>query len=64
MDMDGICKSPKKAAIFLFFLNVIRCAFEVQFSALSVHQARDMNCIQTFPFLPQTFTLPCWKPTL
>lgn len=29
MDMDGICKSPKKAVIFLFFLNVIKCVMEV-----------------------------------
>ena len=60
MDMDGICKSPRKATIFLFFLNVISCAmeaFEVRFSPLSVHQARDVNCIQTFPSLPPNLCL-------
>ena len=60
MDTDGICKYPRKATIFLFFLNVISCAleaFEVRFSPLSVHQARDVNCIQTFPSLPSNLCL-------
>lgn len=64
MDMDGICKSPKKVVIFLFFLNVIDCVmevFEVQFPSSSVHQARDVNCIQTFPLCLQSFALPCWE---
>lgn len=55
---------PKKATIFLFFLNVISCAmeaFEVRFSPLSVHRARDVNCIQTFPSPPLNLCLALLK---
>lgn len=57
MALVNLLKNP---TIFLFFLNVIGCAteaFEVQFFPLSVHRARDVNCIQTFPSLSPNLPL-------